>query len=90
LAAHDQPDAVLMDIQMPVMDGKTAVSIMRKDPKLRLLPVIAMTAGATKSNIQEALNSGMNDFVTKPFHPEKLNAILAKNISKSERYSHDA
>lgn len=90
LAAHDQPDAVLMDIQMPVMDGKTAVSIMRKDPKLQLLPVIAMTAGATKSNIQEALNSGMNDFVTKPFSPEKLNTILAKNISKSERYSHDA
>lgn len=72
-------DMVLMDVHMPVMDGNTAVAIIRRNPSLKKLPVIAMTAGATKTNIEEALQAGMTDCITKPFTEELLITTLLKN-----------
>lgn len=80
LAVNPIPDIILMDVQMPVMDGNTAVSIIRKDAKLKHLPVIAMTAGATKTNIDDALNAGMSECITKPFTPENLIQTLLKHL----------
>lgn len=70
-------DAVLMDIHMPVMDGLQAVRLMRDDPHLRHLPVIALTADAMVSERQRALDAGMNEFITKPFEPARVIAMLA-------------
>ncbi|WP_416336527.1 response regulator [Dechloromonas sp. A34] len=68
---------VLMDIQMPVMDGLTATRAIRAIPRLRHLPVIAMTAHATAEDQQQTLAAGMNEHLTKPIIPRVLYATLS-------------
>lgn len=70
--------AVLMDIQMPVMDGLQAVKFIREDDKLQSLPVIAMTAHALVGDREKSLLAGMNDHITKPIDPDTLIAVLSK------------
>ena len=73
IAAADQPwDVVLMDIQMPVMDGYTATRKVRQELKLASLPIIAMTANAMEIDRQEAMAAGMNAHVGKPFNLDEL------------------
>jgi two-component system, sensor histidine kinase and response regulator len=71
-------DAVLMDVQMPVMDGYTATRILRSDPGFRDLPIIAMTAHAMTGDHEKSIAAGMNDHATKPIDPAQLLATLAK------------
>lgn len=71
-------DLVLMDIQMPVMDGLTATREMREDPALRQLPVIALSAGVLPEERQTALDAGVNDFLPKPLDLKQMRAMLAK------------
>ncbi len=71
-------DCVLMDIQMPVMDGYTACREIRQRLQLNNLPVIAMTANVMKSDIARSLEAGMNDHIGKPLHEEEVFATLAK------------
>jgi len=71
---------VLMDVQMPVMDGYQATAVIRHDPAQRNLPIIAMTAHAMARDRDKCLAVGMNDYVTKPFEPGELFAVLAKWI----------
>ncbi|HTU61323.1 MAG TPA: response regulator, partial [Polyangiales bacterium] len=65
----NRADIVLMDVQMPVMDGHEAIREIRKQPRLAKLPVVALTAGALLRERTKALALGMNDFLTKPFDP---------------------
>jgi len=74
-------DAVLMDLQMPVMDGLEAVRHIRANPDWGALPVIAMTANVLEEERKRCLEAGMNDFITKPVHPEMLYAALARRLS---------
>ncbi|MBF0256582.1 MAG: response regulator, partial [Gammaproteobacteria bacterium] len=74
-------DAVLMDCQMPVMDGYAATREIRAQPQLADLPVIAMTANVLDSDRQLALEAGMNDHVGKPIDLAMLFQILARWIS---------
>jgi signal transduction histidine kinase/DNA-binding response OmpR family regulator len=76
--------AVLMDVQMPVMDGLEAARRIRADPRFAGLPVIAMTAHAMAQDRQESLDAGMNDHVTKPIDPEALYAALARWLAPAE------
>jgi CheY-like chemotaxis protein len=69
-------DAVLMDIQMPVMDGYAAAREIRKDPRFQDLPIIAMTAHAMAGDAEKSRAAGMNDHVTKPIDPEQLFGAL--------------
>ncbi|HKX42791.1 MAG TPA: response regulator [Burkholderiaceae bacterium] len=71
-------DAVLMDVQMPVMDGCQATVLVREDPALAALPIIAMTAHAMARDRDKCLAVGMNDYVCKPFDPRTLFDVLAK------------
>lgn len=73
-------DLVLMDMQMPVMDGVTATMAIRKQQRFAALPIVAMTANAMQSDRQRCLESGMNDFLVKPIDPEALFAMLLKWI----------
>jgi signal transduction histidine kinase/CheY-like chemotaxis protein/ligand-binding sensor domain-containing protein len=70
-------DAVLMDIQMPEMDGYEATALIRARHSATQLPVIAMTAHAVAGFRENSLAMGMNDYVTKPIAPERLFAVLA-------------
>ena len=65
-------DVVLMDMQMPVMDGVTAARLIRETHSAAQLPIVAMTANAMKVDRDRCLEAGMNDFVTKPINPEDL------------------
>ena len=69
-------DLVLMDIQMPEMDGLTATTEIRKNPKYKNLPIIAMTAHAMAGDREISIGSGMNDHLTKPIDPELLYITL--------------
>jgi PAS domain S-box-containing protein len=71
-------DAVLMDVQMPVMSGHEATRAIRQSPAGRDLPIIALTAAALVSEREEAMRSGMNDFLTKPIDAEKLRSTLQR------------
>ncbi len=75
LANGPQPppfDLVLMDLQMPVMDGYQATAKLRSDPRFSALPIIAMTAHATLEERQRCLAAGMNDHISKPIDPGML------------------
>ncbi len=73
-------DLILMDVQMPVMDGYQATEAIRKDLKLDI-PIVALTAGAFEQHKQAALDSGMNDFIAKPFDIDKSIQIIKKWVS---------
>jgi signal transduction histidine kinase/CheY-like chemotaxis protein len=75
-ANPDDFDLVLMDVQMPEMDGLEATRMIRHDLGLSDLPVIALTAGAMKSQRQMALAAGMNSFISKPFRLKEMVATL--------------
>ena len=76
-------DAVLMDIQMPVMDGYTATREIRHWEDLFRLPIIAMTAHALAGDREKSLDAGMDDHVSKPIDPELLFQTLLKWVKKS-------
>ncbi len=71
-------DLVLMDVQMPVMDGLEATRNIRKDRRLQLLPIIALTAHARYEDQHKCLEAGMNDYLAKPINQTDLFAMLAK------------
>jgi CheY-like chemotaxis protein len=73
-------DAVLMDCQMPVMDGYAATRALREQPSLKELPVIAMTANAMVGDREAAIAAGMNDHIAKPIKVDDMFATLAKWI----------
>jgi signal transduction histidine kinase/DNA-binding response OmpR family regulator/HPt (histidine-containing phosphotransfer) domain-containing protein len=71
-------DIVLMDVQMPVMDGYEATRAIRANPKFRDLPIVAMTANAMASDREKCIEAGMNDHIVKPIDPDHLFATLAR------------
>ncbi|MBI4889604.1 MAG: response regulator [Acidobacteria bacterium] len=71
-------DIVLMDLQMPEMDGHTATRLIREDPRWRELPILAMTAHAMVEERERCARSGMNDYVTKPIDPDLLFAAISR------------
>ena len=81
LTRGEQPppfDVVFMDLQMPEMDGFTATRLLRANPQLQGLPIIAMTAHALVEERQRCLEAGMNDHVSKPIDPDALFATLMR------------
>jgi two-component system sensor histidine kinase/response regulator len=78
-------DAVLMDIQMPVMGGFEATQEIRKDGRFKDLPILAMTAHAMAGDREKSLAAGMNDHVTKPIDPDELFSALVKWIKSGQR-----
>jgi len=85
LAEHPPVDAVLMDCQMPVMDGYTATRQIRQHPQWARLPVIAMTANVMSQDVEEAMAAGMNAHIGKPINIPEMFATLAASVSAQAR-----
>lgn len=82
-------DLVLMDMQMPVMDGVEATQQIRQDPRFKALPILAMTANVTQADVQRCTEAGMNDHIGKPLDIDDLFAKLERWLPpKPERVSH--
>jgi two-component system, chemotaxis family, sensor kinase CheA len=73
-------DAVLIDIEMPRMDGYTLAGEIRKYSKYKNLPLIAVTSRTSKSDRLRGVESGMSEYITKPYSPEYLESVVRKNI----------
>ncbi|KAF0813295.1 Virulence sensor protein BvgS [Andreprevotia sp. IGB-42] len=78
LAEPGRADAVLMDMQMPVLDGLAATRLLRADPRFASLPIIAMTAHAMVEERERCLAAGMQDHIAKPIAPDVLFRTLAR------------
>jgi CheY-like chemotaxis protein len=78
-------DAVLMDVQMPVMDGYKATLEIRKHERFRDLPIVAITSHAMAGDKEKSLEAGMNDHITKPIDPDQLFSTLLAWIKPGKR-----
>ncbi|MYM34695.1 response regulator [Duganella sp. FT94W] len=87
LLLKERFDCVLMDVQMPVMDGYEATRLIRAHPRLAATLIIAMTANAGRDDQQRCLDAGMDEFVTKPIAPKLLFNMLSKWMSQRARAS---
>ncbi|MFL9880596.1 response regulator [Herbaspirillum rhizosphaerae] len=90
LAENNAFDGVLMDCQMPVMDGYTATRKIREQSRFSQLPIIAMTANAMTGDREQAIACGMNDHISKPLHVATMFATMAKWIHPSSARSASA
>jgi PAS domain S-box-containing protein len=81
---RDLPDLILMDIQMPIIDGMEATERIRKieQETKHHVPIIALTAGALKEEMEKCLAAGMDDFLTKPIDPETTKTVIEKHLHR--------
>ena len=82
----DAFDLVLMDVQMPVLDGLEATRLIRQDPRWKTLPIIAMTAHAMNGDRERCMDAGMTGYISKPVHPSHLLQIIDEHLLASARF----
>jgi signal transduction histidine kinase/DNA-binding response OmpR family regulator len=90
MVAEHEYDLVLMDMQMPVMDGLAATRAIRSKPQFHSLPIIAMTANVMESDREKCTEAGMNDHLAKPIDPEALFAALLRWIKPRAKLAAEA
>lgn len=81
LVSKELPDLILMDMGMPGTDGWAATRRLKADPKLRHIPVIALTAHAMQGDLEKAVEAGCNDYETKPFDFPRLMAKIETHLA---------
>jgi len=79
--AKARPDLILMDIQLPIMDGYGATRRIKEDPALRSIPVIAVTSYALSGKEKKAREAGCDDYIPKPYSPRELLAKVRYYLS---------
>jgi CheY-like chemotaxis protein/AraC-like DNA-binding protein len=82
VARKEEPDLILMDIMMPVMDGLQCCSILKEDLKTCHIPVIMLTALTSDEDVMKGLDTGADDYILKPFNPDILRSKI-KNLIQS-------
>lgn len=86
---QQRPDLVLLDMQMPGMDGYAVVRALRQAPELAALPIIAVTANSMPGDREQTLAAGCTDYVAKPINPREL-VQLVEHYLKGERRGNDS
>ena len=84
LARADQPDLILMDIQLPAMDGLAATALLKQDPATAAIPVIALTAMAMKADQEKTRAAGCDAYIAKPLRYQELYAAIDTLLEKVE------
>jgi len=84
MARQNRPDLVLLDVFMPKLDGFETLAALRKDPKLRDLPVIMVTADLTENDVVRGLQMGADDYVVKPFNAQEMVARIDRTLRNAE------
>jgi two-component system, cell cycle response regulator DivK len=79
--AKQRPDLILMDVQLPIMDGYTATRRIKADPALQSIPIIAVTSFALDGEEKIAKAAGCDDYVPKPYSPRELLAKIHQYLS---------
>lgn len=85
LAKAHQPDLILMDINLPGMDGYMALEVLRRDESNARLPIIALSANAALEEVERGLSAGFDDYLTKPVDMESLAASIARNYQNTTK-----
>lgn len=80
VAREERPDAILMDMSLPVIDGCKATRLIREQPELKNVPIIACTAHNRWEWRGKAIVAGCTDFITKPLDPEGLTTVLSRYL----------
>ncbi len=80
IAREKQPDLILMDIHMPVMDGLEATRILKADPVTASIPIIALTSGAMASDREKAVQAGCDGFMSKPIDIHDFLEMVASEL----------
>lgn len=83
LARERNPGLILMDIQMPVMDGIAAGRILKDDPATRHIKIIAVTSFAMKGDRERILEAGFDDYIAKPLNTRELPLIVGKHLAEA-------
>jgi CheY-like chemotaxis protein len=81
MAAAEQPDIILMDLELPVVDGWEATRRLRENPQTRDIPIIALSAHALAGERQKAIAAGCDEFDTKPIEFDRLVATLRRLLT---------
>lgn len=84
LAREHHPDLILMDIQLPGMDGLKATQIIKGDPDLKEIPVVALTAFAMQGDEEKALAAGCNGYITKPINTREFHSKIKAFYNPSD------
>ena len=84
MCAGQRYDLILMDMQMPVMDGLEATRRIRAEAAWRAVPIVAMTANAFAEDRRRCIEAGMDDFITKPMLPETFYGLLLRWLGRSQ------
>lgn len=82
LVKEDRPDLILMDIQLPVMDGVTATRKIKEDPANRDIPVLAITAYALRGDEEKIITAGFNGYISKPISTKELPKTVAAALKR--------
>jgi two-component system cell cycle response regulator DivK len=80
-ARAEQPDLILMDIQLPGMDGLAATTLLKKDATTAAIPIIALTAMAMKKDMQKSMDAGCDAYITKPLRYQDLYAAIVRLLT---------
>jgi two-component system, cell cycle response regulator DivK len=84
LAGRERPDLILMDIQLPVLDGYEATRRLKADPELRAIPVVVVTSYALSGDDAKAKAAGCDAYVAKPFSPRALLGTIRQFLAEDQ------
>jgi CheY-like chemotaxis protein len=85
LAAAQRPDLILLDLQLPKVDGWTVVRTLRKQSWAKDVPIIAVSASATPGDESKAVEAGCTAFLPKPYYPASLREMLARHLGPTNK-----